>query len=293
MKRLIYATALLAAAALLLGSGCRKEDDDCFDEGNPRCSNYDPCHNRRTPVSAAFEVLIVNIFDERYTLPSGDTVLANTYLRFVALDTTPGTTYTWEVGNPQNTSVSREYFLAFICQDVLGAPIPVRLIAARLADSDCLAEHERQDTVVRRLQFLPRTMAAYWGRWEGALDSKPDEVFTMELHYTEQSPGAACPALDFMYISNLPNDMCQREGGIGDMPISTYDKIVFERAWDRRGPLVCLPPPGYIDTELKNTSVETSADKDSILIRFEYHLFTSGGVADRKEDLVFRGRRVP
>ncbi|MFM9949887.1 MAG: hypothetical protein ACKV1O_18270 [Saprospiraceae bacterium] len=280
----------LTAIGIFSCQGCDDDEVPCNDPTNMDCHNYDPCHDRKAPVSADFEVRRVN-FDESTSYTSGDTLLAGSIIRFVALDSTLGTTYHWQVGNPQNASTDISYKLSFYCDDVLNQSIPVRLIAERLTDNDCLSEADRRDTVVRVLHFVSRRECLYWGRWEGALDSKPDETFTVELGFSEPF-GGECGEWDTIYIKNAVNDgNCLRRSLSHAL---TYEYALFEDAYHYRfptDPLFCTPPQGYYDTELKDIDIVVDPTTDSIRLKFKYFSYASGGVT-RLEDLVFRGRRV-
>ncbi|MEQ8706146.1 MAG: hypothetical protein RIC19_19600, partial [Phaeodactylibacter sp.] len=52
MQKAIH-PAFILALALLLASGCRKEDEECYDPTDSSCANYDPCWEKEA-VSAAF-----------------------------------------------------------------------------------------------------------------------------------------------------------------------------------------------------------------------------------------------
>lgn len=276
---------LLAIGAI----SCKGCDDDvpCNDPTDMDCANYDPCHDRKTPVSADFEVWVVN-YNESVHFVSGDTVMEGG-VRFVALDSTSGTTYRWQVGNPQNTSTGISYSLLFRCDDVLDQTIPIQLIAERLADSTCLAEADRRDTVIRNIHFVSLRAGRYWGRWEGALESKPNEVFTVELGFSEPFDGD-CGDWDTLYVKNL-GDNCLRRLRRG---FFNYQEALFDEAVSSstQPPFLCPPPAGVISKNILKTAIKVD-ESDSISIRFTQQLLrTEGNGGNVYEDFVFKGRRV-
>jgi hypothetical protein len=202
----------LTAAALLLGSGCRKEDDDCFDEGNPRCSNYDPCWDRKEAVSAGFEVgrffpLASNSSFPFDYLPMGDTVFAFSNIKFIATDST-AETYEWSVGTDSRTWYEREFNLIFQC-DVLHSTLPVRLITTRLRDTSCTEGRFLVDTMTKQLFFAHLGEAVFYGTYKGRLNKYIDE----EYEVTIRTDCGACSCSDMrLFIDNLTNENCVRSG---------------------------------------------------------------------------------
>ena len=216
MKRLIYATALLAAAALLLGSGCRKDDDGqaapCYDESNPDCVNYDPCWDRKEPVSAGFEVgrffpLGSNSSFPFDYLPMGDTVFAYSNVKFIAADST-AEVYEWRVGTDNRTWHEREFNLVFQC-DILHSTLPVRLIATRLQDTACIDGRPTSDTLTRHLYFASMREAAFYGRYKGRLNKFIDNEYEVTIQTDCESCFCADYSLSFL---NLTGEGCERTG---------------------------------------------------------------------------------
>jgi hypothetical protein len=188
MKRLIFATALLAAAALLLGSGCRKEDDDCFDEGNPRCSNYDPCWGKQQ-VSAAFEMAErISHFDSVWYIPT-DTMLVGNQLRLRAFQ--PADSLRWHIDSDPRVWDEEELRIWIRFEAVL----EVTLILWRQPDTLCFPDDDGVDTLRRRLVVVPPQEAAVIGRYRGATDARPDEPYEMEIFWRESNPLATYPTM--------------------------------------------------------------------------------------------------
>jgi hypothetical protein len=219
MKRLIFATALLAAA-LLLGSGCGKEDDDCFDEGNPRCSNYDPCWDRKEAVSAGFEVgnfwAGTNSGYPFNYLLMGDTIFANSTIIFKARDSS-AETYEWKVGTDERTWHEQAFHLSFGC-DLLHTHLPVRLITTRLRDTSCMEERPLADTMTRQLYFTHLSKAVLFGTYRGHLNKHIDEEYDVVISTDCLHPGpfasnpCRCPSGSRLFLGNLTNEGCELSG---------------------------------------------------------------------------------
>ncbi len=266
---------------------CKSCDDDvpCNDPTDMDCANYDPCHDRKTPVSADFEVRHINYDESR--IYYGDTFPAGCIMRFVALDTMPGTTYSWEVGNPQNTSADRSYRLSFACDLTLNQTLPVQLITERSIDNECMLPEDQRDTVVRNIRFVPRSQFLYWGHWQGALESKPNEVYTIELGYQEVP---ACISPDTIFVRNIKNDGdCKRQLKNG---FFGYRAAWFEDTPGYRAGDGCSLPPGFTATGLRDVHIQVGEASDSIRIQFKYIADTQSGVGQLIENLVFKGKRV-
>jgi len=276
----------LTAIGIFSCQGCDDDEVPCNDPTNMDCHNYDPCHDRKTPVSADFEVRQVG-YDESI-IYYGDTFPGDVFLRFVALDSMPGTTYAWEVGNAQNTSTNISYRLSFDCEATLNQTIPVRLIAERSADNDCLLPEDRRDTIVRNVHFVPRSQCLYWGQWEGYLENNPEEIYTIELGHQEVPP---CASPDTIFIQNIKNDgTCERRF-ISDSFLG-YREAWFEETPGYRTADGCPPPAGFTVTGLRDVHIRVNSASDSIRIQFKYVADTQAGPGQLIEDLVFKGRRV-
>jgi hypothetical protein len=294
MKRLIYATALLAAAALLLGSGCRKEDDGqaapCYDESNPDCVNYDPCWDRKGPVSAAFNIFQVDYATGEPAYEVGDTLLPGR-VRFVASDSSAASYY-WEVGNAQNTSMEASYTLDFPCELVIYQTIPIRLAVERLRDSACLAPEYLRDTVIRRIRFISPMESLVFGRYAGHLLQEPSEAYEIEVGYINNSTDPCSYtfiALGGIYVRNLHNyEDCQR-------PLKNVD-ISHDRLAAKESPAFdashgCPPPAGFFHTGMRNIMMQVNQARDSIRIDFQFVYGLQNGI--NTEDLTFVGSRLP
>lgn len=284
LKHSVYL--LLLTLCVAACRGC--DGTDCDDPTWKACSNYDPCHGKDKLVSAAFDVLL-DLQGGEGIFPVGDTVGTYLPLRFVARDSTLDTTYAWEVGNPQNASNSRFYNLSFPCENVLGQTIPIKLVAARVGDSTCLAGRPLRDTMVRYIHFVDPTEGHSWGRWEGALDGTGGTRFTIEVSRTYTPPGAnnPCGEISDVFLHNLLNDGCRM---LALRRISLYDRLFLGEAYDPALPRICLPPTGFHGFALRDVDITHPGGRDSITIHFRHRMFSLQG--DREDKLVFRGRRV-
>jgi len=279
----------LTAIGIFSCQGCDDDEVPCNDPTNMDCHNYDPCHDRKAPVSADFEVRLINDIDDSFSYVSGDTILADSRIKFVALDSTAGTTYQWQVGNPQNVSSNISYLLSFPCRDVLNQSIPVRLIAERLTDSDCLPEADRRDTLVRVLHFVSSGEALYWGTWKGTLDGAPNNEYSLELIVEAPFEGD-CGSWTLDYVRNIKDDgTCIRPFLTRRL---TYHTAWFDETTSQFGSDGCAPPPGFIATGLRDINILVNGAGDSIQINFTYMSSTQSGPGTTFEDFVFKGRRV-
>ncbi len=169
-------TIVFTQACLLLGLGIFLTT--CKDKETP-----DPCAGVER-VSAefvmgqriAYSELLANPPFSIDTLVASDTALTG-MVYFEAAELGEGVTYEWQVGNEQNTSTQRQFFLVF------GDPvynIPVRLIVRR-PNSTCFAEGTDADTLVKYLTVIERSDNPIYGTYEGSLLSDPNDVFEVTL----------------------------------------------------------------------------------------------------------------
>lgn len=284
---LLFTTAMILS--MLSCQSCKDIPEPCDDPSNPECPNYDPCHTRRTPASAAFEVRM----NHTPRVIAEDTVVAGAALTFVALDSTPGTTYEWQVGGPQNSSQTISYFLIFRCESVVGQTIPVRLITTRLIDSTCLNISELRDTFIRNIYFFPDRESFVFGRWQGALESAPHDVYTLEFGYENEFPTHPdtdpCNPWHYSYVKNIRNDgICIRR--IYNALRFDYREVWFDQSHTVFASDGCPPPPGFIYTGLHESKV-FAIGRDSIEVQFTYVSYKSS--SNLVENLVFKGRRAP
>jgi hypothetical protein len=176
---------LLLSGFIIIGTGC-KDDDECPDETNIICPDYDPCWDRE-PVFADFTMyrtararvwlqqdsFIAVPFERKATY--GD-------VNFSATDRN-ATSYHWQVGdNPDNDRFTPDFSMRFPCSTV-GAQIPVTLTVTRPGDTTCVDWTQTSETTTRILEIVSIEDTAIKGRYRGHLLSKPEEEYTFEVEY--------------------------------------------------------------------------------------------------------------
>jgi hypothetical protein len=281
---------LLALSAVVLTttwSGCKKDDDEggpCFDETNPACENYDPCWNRREPVSAEFEVYS-QIGDT--IILEFDTLLFPTALLFRAIDENADS-YFWQFGFDPQIFTGRETSLSFPCSaELANSSINITLVTERLKDTICTKAVFLRDTVVKTVVFVQFLESAILGRYEGYLEEDPAEVYEIEIQFTCQS--CQCNKPDPWRLFNLTNHGCWQEGRF---------KAIFNNSgaistlWGARESDGCTIPGEYDSMAGQDVLMHLYGQRDSIRIAFKRHLYISGTNEFKIDDAVFYGKRV-
>lgn len=300
---------------LLLWSGCKKDDDDntCWDESNPECPNYDPCWDKRTPVSADFEVgAYFHVGDgsfpkEARYIAGGDTFINYGALRFTALDL-DAETYEWRVGSDDRTWTDSLFFLSFPCDDVSNSSINVQLITTRLRDTTCVSAEVLKDTFQRQIHFVFMEDMPFMGTYEGVFshyDMPPYQITVKAQCKTVFHDCSTCLYLSDIGIGivNALNDGCEKQAF--DFRTSTWEFYVVKFGitgiippWYDPDLAVCdLSHFGgeYVSNIIENVHGKVYGEqKDSIEIRFNSIIFLDepGYPTYHIEDFYFRGKRV-
>ncbi|MEQ8706148.1 MAG: hypothetical protein RIC19_19610 [Phaeodactylibacter sp.] len=183
MQKAIH-PALILALALLLASGCRKEDEECYDPTDSSCANYDPCWEKEA-VSAGFvmEERVAH-FDSVWHIPT-DTILEGGILRLRALQ--PADSIRWQMSGDPRTWDSEELRMQFGGSESL----EISLTLWREPDTLCFPDDDGIDSLTRRLTVVPHPEAAIIGRYRGATDANPDEPYELEIFWRESTPSAS------------------------------------------------------------------------------------------------------
>ncbi len=309
---------LLLLAAILCGifscQGCKDVPEPCDDPGNPQCPNYDPCHGRKTPVSAAFNVYSFYPRDLAYppssdTILEQDTVLAGHRLMFAALDP-DADSFEWTVGEDDRTWSTRSFHLSFPCNLVENQTLTVQLITTRLKDTVCAAEHILRDTVRRALHFVSLDKIGIQGAYEGKLDAYNLPPYQVTIRFRCQHEWAPiCDCLNLyghgrISFVNLVNEGCEK--------ITSGFRAGFREYYTQQAyaPVDWIPAPAWLTPEelscdlspfgsnilkewARDLSAKLYADGDSIEIRFTHLTATTNPpIAVDTRNVVFKGRRV-
>ena len=209
MKTLLYFLCGLLFLPLLF-AGCQKDDDDglCPDETNPVCPDYDPCRDRREPVSADFNLYSgVITWDGTVLVPAGQRVQAGSTIYFEARDE-HADSRTWKVGADPRSWSDSSFHLRFSCE-MMGQRIPITLSAERLRDTVCADEEILRDALTRELDFVGPDESRVPGKFRGGRVSNPGEEYIIEIKLVCQNwDGCGCQDEYLFQIFNLSNFNC-------------------------------------------------------------------------------------
>ncbi|WP_020536829.1 hypothetical protein [Lewinella cohaerens] len=164
--------------------GC--EDDECPDETNWECPDYDPCWDKE-PVFADFTMYRTaraRVWLQQDSFIAVPFERKTTYgdVNFSAIDRN-ATSYHWQVGdNPDNDRFTPDFSMSFPCSTV-GEQIPVTLTVTRPGDTTCVDWTQTSETTTRILEIVSIEDTAIKGRYRGHLLSKPEEEYTFEVEY--------------------------------------------------------------------------------------------------------------
>lgn len=194
----------------IIGISISSCTEDCTDETNIDCPNYNPCHNAvETSANFRFGYTVSTqqggINHTFYT----DTFVAGQRIRFFA-DDENAEYYEWKVGVDDRTWNTASFSLQFDKADSLilyNAPIEVRLITHRTPRHDCYPNDDGIDTSYRYIHFL-RPTNSFLGTWKGSLSENPNEIYEIKLYV--DSNFILVPHqgynYDALYIDNLYNE---------------------------------------------------------------------------------------
>lgn len=186
--------------------GCK--DDDCDDETNPECSNFNPCHDSK-PANAEFgiyEIIDLREFG-RYENETDTVVNSNIIALFKPKH--KNDKVTWYIGGEilEQQQVARRNFPP-------NENISITMIAEK-NPNDCLKSSELRDTVTKEFYAIdigsPMTIIEdakqmpFWGTWEGYLTDAPNEKFIVTIGHIFEYPNER-PQISFA-IAGLPKGL--------------------------------------------------------------------------------------
>jgi hypothetical protein len=294
-----WALLLLFALGTTLFTCC---DDEiaCSDETNYLCPNYDPCWNRRTPVSAAFRfgyyltdvvaefnINKPDVLPADYFWEANDTVLVGG-LTFEAFDTTAHS-YTWTVGTDSRTWNTRRFSLSFDCEDVAGQTIPITLVTSRLLDTACTQIEYLRDTVTRMVTFVKWGANPIRGKYRGVFMEYPQDTLTIEINNPCPVDNCYCVGYDYRLLYENSPQCYPETGGRGVL----YRTVITEDIYFYKSEDGCFMfnRPGVYRMGYKDMFIyQGLTNRDS--------LYISGGAfynypdTTVYEQLHFEGKRV-
>jgi hypothetical protein len=166
--------ALLLISLVLSFSSCKECDDPC----NVDCDNYDPCCGQ-TEADASFKIyellsanprLDQNGFDGSDLVT--DTILSINFARFRA--NKEADYYEWRISNDTRVWNSREFDLRFSSLPPY-TPIDVQLKVYKKTDRNCFPNANDTAIFKRNLVTVPLDSSKILGRYDGFVESKPNE----------------------------------------------------------------------------------------------------------------------
>ena len=181
---------LILGMCLIVGlQSCEKE---CTDACNPECENYDPCCGK-TKADASFK-----IYELLQEMPSDhnvgfkgedvatDTIISTNFALFKA--DYEAEYYEWSVGTDPRVWNSHEFTLRFSSVPYY-TPIEVRLKVYKKTDQSCFPGASDTAVFTRTLYTVPRDSSRVTGRFEGYLESNPNENKFFEIDLIEDQRG--------------------------------------------------------------------------------------------------------
>jgi hypothetical protein len=267
-------------------------DDECFDESDPLCENYDPCWEKQA-ADANFMISqkvfrSTMIDNEIVSIPIdtfiGDTVLLGVPIFFDAY-TTNADNYQWKVGTDNRTWRESSLYLNFDrnSTELLNRHLPVKLIVDKEAYPNCFAGDDGVDTVQKSIYFVKREDAKYFGVWEGYFNGDNTDKQRIEIYY-DNSGGNF-----FVYFKNLfgVNNDCiseTRNTYIGYKEASMFAEMIDWRTCS----------PGFYHTAaVKMNVVEKPVETISISYTQSKTITNPNTVGVTEEsEVTFEGTRV-
>jgi hypothetical protein len=277
----------------IVGIGISSCDEDCTDETNIDCPNYDPCYGVEKQLAI---IELGTTINDGATLPpirfEGDTVIyGGVYFKTNIED---AISYKWTVGTDNRTWDKQEFSLVFNDDDSMtlrNNPILVTLIVERQANS-CFPNDDGIDTLSKYLHFRSNWESKVWGIWEGYRDSLND-IYQLEVRIDRsvqpQMPFPH-PLDDVLFIYNQYN-----EGSDCYHWYSGYPSFMGYRnlkdfyqgyAWNWE----TCGGPYYRWNRKFNAEVNTSNDK--IVISWEEWKYNDDGSCCTTIPHTFRGHRI-
>jgi hypothetical protein len=183
----------LSSIFCLLFYGCCKED--CTDDTNPDCPNYNPCKNLKEPTGKILRCLGKSeLWSDSFAyFDLGDTFLitrsGGSYISVFCPDT--GCTYEWTVGSETITDQG------FFRQNIpANTPIEVTLKVTLKDPNNCIPADKRTKTTKRiffGVENYDGKLYNYYGKWKGYYTDDPTKEVIVEFRTDNDNGDIALP----------------------------------------------------------------------------------------------------
>lgn len=281
---------LLAVVLLISFSSCEEE---CYDESNPLCENYNPCWDKvaananfivsqksfyTTDVNGSVVYVPIDTF-------ISDTVLLGIPVYFNA-DDHEAESYQWKVGTDTRTWTERSLYLNFDKNDVslIGTPLPVQLITTRKAYPDCFEADDGIDTVQKNIHFVHKKDALYFGTWEGYINDDVNNVYQIKIYWSEEGGDF------YVYFENLFNVGCisDVDGYLGYKEARI--DVELNDDWTD-----CSPNAYYYAFRLKMNVIQRETMSDLLKMNWtqtKVIIPVDGPITNEVSEITFTGHRI-
>mgnify|MGYP000457001283 CR=1 FL=1 len=209
-KNIFSLSTVLLVLCLVGFSSC---DDECFDERDPLCENYDPCWDWVEP---NFQMGNTGFYYDDVKEASDTVLFGVVYFEAKVADALE---YTWKIGTDSRTWNTSQFTLNFRKSQnahLRDSPILVTLIVKRALNTKCVSDDDGIDTLSRHLHFRYDVEAAFWGDWEGYIDDETDNIYQLRVEqYFENG-------------SSFPNMKIYNQYGEGEDCYHEYSSTGFD-----------------------------------------------------------------
>jgi hypothetical protein len=176
MKSKLFFLVALAVGMVFVMSGCK--DDECFDETNPECSNFDPCFGKY-PEKLEIEMRITDPRDLNVYIPTFDSVFTiNSNLYFYT--NFDYDSVLWQIGADPTIWNRKSLPLRFE-KEALNSTVTITARCFRPIDQKCLGvKDDGIDILSRTISFGAHEDSPLHGIWRGTNNGEKDS-FDVEI----------------------------------------------------------------------------------------------------------------
>lgn len=211
--------------------GCK---EDCTDETNINCPNYDPCW-REVPVSAEFSIMQGLAYNEHRRYFKGDTFTTG-FVRLQAVQKLDS--YEWHIGSDNRVFSGQTVELDY---GLNTGWVDVTLVGKKNHRTGCLLDDDGIDTIQKSFYLVPRDSLLLKGKYRGVSLSQPLDTFEFDFMYDYSTNPFS------IGINQFPKE-CIRPYGL-DCPIGYRQFLMI----DLSDEIICPPPIGVGELSLDNT----------------------------------------